>query len=109
MAQKVQVILVDDINGGSADETVHFGLDGVSYEIDLSAENAEKLRAALTEFVDVARKSGGRAVRGTRKARIAASGPSANEIREWARANGFEVNQRGRVPQEVREAFEAAN
>lgn len=109
MAQKVQVILVDDINGGSADETVQFGLDGVSYEIDLDAENAEKLRAALAEYVAVARKSGGRAVRGTRKARAAVGGPSANEIRDWARANGFDVNQRGRVPQEVRDAYEAAN
>lgn len=108
MAQKVQVILVDDLNGGNADETVQFGLDGVAYEIDLSTENAEQLRAALTEYVAVARKSG-RISRGARKARVAVGGPSANEVRDWARANGYEVNVRGRVPQEIRDAYDAAH
>lgn len=109
MAQKVQVILVDDLDGGSADETVQFGLDGVSYEIDLNNSNAEKLREALAEYVAVSRKVG-RGTRGARKGRAATvGGPSATEVRDWARANGYEVNVRGRVPQEIRDAYDAAH
>lgn len=111
MAQKVQVILVDDLDGGSADETVTFSLDGVSYEMDLSTENAAKFRDSLTSWVGHARKvsraSAGRP--GRRGMRPAASGPSANEIREWARANGYAVNERGRISADIRAAFEAAN
>ncbi len=108
MAQKVQVILVDDLTGGSADETILFGLDGVNYEIDLNSQNAEKLRSALEQYVDAARKVS-RAPRGARKARVVQDGPSANEIRDWARVNGYAVNVRGRVPQDVRDAYEAAH
>lgn len=108
MAQKVQVILVDDLNGGAADETVQFGLDGVAYEIDLNTENAEKLRGALADFVAAARKAG-RVTRGKGKARTVVGGPSANEVRDWARANGYEVNVRGRVPQDIRDAYDAAH
>ncbi|WP_435298577.1 histone-like nucleoid-structuring protein Lsr2 [Timonella sp. A28] len=110
MAQKVQVILVDDLDGGAADETVQFGLDGVSYEIDLSTARAAELRSSLQTYVDAGRKvarAGGRGVR--RAQRAQASGPGANEIREWARENGFDVNERGRISQEIRDAFEAAH
>ncbi|WP_262850935.1 histone-like nucleoid-structuring protein Lsr2 [Mumia quercus] len=112
MAQKIQVILVDDIDGGTADETVSFALDGVSYEIDLSTKNAKKLRDAFAPYVAEARKARG----GRRKAstgggsgrRRSAGAGSASEIRAWARDNGYEVSERGRVSEEIRSAYEAA-
>lgn len=105
MAQKVLVSLVDDLDGSNADETVEFGLDGVSYQIDLATKNADKLRKALAAYVDHGRRSGGR------KRRSAGGGsPSADReqnqaIRAWARENGYEVSERGRIPTEVVEAF----
>ena len=107
MAQKVTITLVDDLDGSEGAETVSFGLDGTSYEIDLSEKNAAKLREALAGYVGHARKAG-RAKTGRSKA-AASSGPSARELRDWARSNGYEVSDRGRVPEEVRQAFEAAN
>ena len=109
VAQKVQVVLVDDLDGGQADETVSFSLDGVSYEIDLSAANAETMRDTLAQFVGVARRVGGRtAARGRRGAVRASSDGRASEIRAWAKEHGFEVSDRGRVSSEVREAYEKA-
>ncbi len=108
MAQKVNIVLVDDIDGSDASETVAFGLDGTSYEIDLNDKNAAALRDALSAYVGHARKVSTRARR-TRAAAAASSGPSARELRDWARSNGFEVSDRGRVPAEVREAFDAAH
>lgn len=112
MAQRVNVVLVDDLDGSEAVETVNFGLDGASYEIDLSADNATKLREALALYVGHGRRTGGRRKgaqgSGSRTAAGAASGPSASEIRAWARENGFDVPERGRVSSEVREAFLAA-
>lgn len=105
MAQRVNIVLVDDIDGSDAAETVAFGLDGTSYEIDLSEKNAAKLRDALAGYVGHARKVGGG--RRTRSARAATSGASAKEIREWARANGHQVPDRGRIPADVRAAFES--
>ena len=108
MAQRVNIVLVDDIDGSDATETVAFGLDGTSYEIDLNEKHAAKLRDALASYVGHARKvSGGRRTRAT--AKTATSGASAKEIRDWARSNGFKVSDRGRVPAEVREAFDAAH
>lgn len=107
MAQKVNIILVDDIDGSDASETVSFGLDGTTYEIDLNDKNAATLRDALSGYIGHARKvtsSRGRKSRST----TAASGPSARELRDWARSNGYQVSDRGRVPAEVREAFNAA-
>lgn len=106
MAQKVNIILVDDLDGSDASETVTFGLDGATYEIDLNDKNAAALRDALAGYVGHARKvttSKGRRTRAT------TSGPSARELRDWARSNGHQVSDRGRVPAEVREAFEAAH
>ena len=111
MAQKVNIVLVDDIDGSEATETVSFGLDGTSYEIDLNDTNAAGLREALSTYVGHARKVSGSS-RGGRKSRSTtstSSGPSARELRDWARSNGFEVSDRGRVPAEVREAFDAAH
>ncbi|MGI5402054.1 histone-like nucleoid-structuring protein Lsr2 [Streptomyces sp. CA-135486] len=110
MAQKVQVLLVDDLVGGEADETVTFALDGKTYEIDLTAANADKLRQSLAEFVKAGRRTGGRSSTSRGKGRAAAGGnKDTAEIRAWAKANGFEVNDRGRVPAHVREAYEKAN
>ncbi|MFC7979528.1 Lsr2 family protein [Streptomyces cinereoruber] len=109
MAQKVEVTLVDDLDGSTADQTVLFALDGKTYEIDLSDANAEKLREALAPYLGAGRKvSGGRAtVR--RMGAAKGGGQDSAAIREWARSNGHEVSDRGRVPAEVRKAYEAAN
>ncbi|MFI1971630.1 hypothetical protein BLA24_11135 [Streptomyces cinnamoneus] len=111
MAQKVQVLLVDDIDGGEADETVTFALDGKSYEIDLTTDNADKLRQALADYVKAARRTGGRAAGGRGKTRVASAGGTQDtaKIRAWAKENGYNVNDRGRVPAEIREAYEKAN
>jgi hypothetical protein len=106
MAQKVQVVLIDDIDGGPADETVRFALDGASYEIDLSVANAARLRNSVAEFVGHARKAAGRPA--TRRPRGAGGGRSA-EIRSWAREKGLPVNERGRIPADLVAKFEAAH
>jgi Lsr2 len=110
MAQKVQVILVDDIDGGTADETVSFSLDGVAYEIDLSDSNAAKLREVFAPYVGTARRVGGRAAAGRPRTRRARSGDShTEEIREWAKANGHQVSERGRIAANVVQAYEKAH
>ncbi|HSE10707.1 MAG TPA: Lsr2 family protein [Nocardioidaceae bacterium] len=109
MAQRVNVILVDDIDGDDASETVSFGLDGVDYEIDLNEGNATALREALARYIEAGRRVGGRRRKGKAAAAGAGTGPSAADIREWARANGWDVPERGRVSAEVREAYAAAH
>lgn len=117
MAQKVQVVLVDDLDGGTAEETVSFALDGVSYEIDLSAQNAAQLRESLSSWVGHARRVGGR-TRSTRRGSGSGSGSGgsgggrtssseSSAIREWAREHGYTVNERGRIPAEVKAAYDA--
>jgi len=113
MAKKVTVTLVDDFDGeGPADETVEFSIDGVSYEIDLSARNAQRLRDEFKAWADAGRRVGGRrrgrsgGVPGRGRASIDREQSSA--IREWARRNGHKVSTRGRIPAEVIEAFHAA-
>ena len=112
MAQRVNVVLVDDIDGSDAVETVGFALDGVDYEIDLSEGHAAELRNALSLYIGHARRTGGRRRGGVRRssstAASNASGASAAEIRAWARENGWEVPERGRVSAEVREAYARA-
>ena len=108
MAQKVHIVLEDDLDGSDATQTVTFGLDGTSYEIDLNDKHAAALRDALATYVGHGRKVGG-ARRGRRSSAASASGHSAKEIRDWARSNGHKVPERGRIPGDVREAFEAAN
>jgi nucleoid-associated protein Lsr2 len=108
MAQKVHIVLEDDLDGSPATETVSFGLDGKTYEIDLNDKNAAKLRDALAQYVGA-----GRSVGGARRGRKAASssnlGPSAREVRDWARSSGHDVPDRGRIPADVRAAFDAAH
>jgi hypothetical protein len=112
MAQKHIVQLIDDLDQGTAAETVSFGLDGSQYEIDLSAKNASKLRDALADYVANAR----RATRGSRS--YSAGGrrtgrPTRSDreqtqaIREWARKNGHKVGEKGRIPATVLEAYNA--
>jgi hypothetical protein len=108
VAQRVQVILEDDLDGGEAVETVSFSLDGVSYEIDLSTRNANKMRDAFALYVGSARKVGGRRRKGGARSTAARSGSSA-EVREWARNNGWDIPERGRIAAEVREAYDAAH
>jgi hypothetical protein len=110
MAKKVQVLLVDDIDKSSpADETVSFALDGVSYEIDLTAENAGKLRDDLAMWIGHAERTGGR--RSTTRAggRSAGRTRDLGAVREWARSNGYKVSDRGRISAEVQEAYDKAN
>ncbi|MGH4021783.1 MAG: histone-like nucleoid-structuring protein Lsr2 [Pseudonocardiaceae bacterium] len=116
MAQRTIVELIDDLDGGEAQETVEFALDGASYEIDLSADNAGKLRDAVAGYVAHARKAGGGRRRGGTLARRsgATSRPSVDReqnqaIREWARKNGMNVSDRGRIPADVLEAYHKKN
>jgi hypothetical protein len=117
VAQRVNIVLVDDIDGKDADETVTFALDGVSYEIDLSAANASKLRDTFAPYVGHARRAGsssGRRSSGRRSSSrrangSASGGPSAREVREWARSNGYNLSDRGRVSSEIRAAYDAAH
>ncbi|MCR6711807.1 MAG: Lsr2 family protein [Demequina sp.] len=105
MAQRVQVVLVDDVDGGSATETVSFSLDGVGYEVDLSDKNAAALRDALAPWVAAGRRVSGRRAAGRGRSRV---GSDASKIREWAKANGYKVSERGRVSAEIREAYAAS-
>ncbi|WNV84976.1 Lsr2 family protein [Umezawaea sp. Da 62-37] len=117
MAQRVLVQLVDDLDGTAAEdiETVRFGVDGATYEIDLGPDNSAQLRDVLAEFVANARRIGGRAGRGTSAASRAKSSATAHSkeqaraIRDWAKANGQELAERGRIPAVVISAFEAAH
>ncbi|MBV7412780.1 histone-like nucleoid-structuring protein Lsr2 [Dermabacteraceae bacterium P13115] len=103
MARKTHVVLVDDIDGTDAAETVNFGLDGVNYEIDLNEDNAAKLREALTPWLAAARRVGGRARRGTGP--VSGGGSQNSEIRRWARENNIPVSERGRISADVRKMY----
>jgi hypothetical protein len=106
MAQKVTVELEDDLDGGPADETVRFGVDGSGYEIDLSAKNAAALRRKLAPFIEHARKAGRGARR--RPGRTASSRERGGDIRAWAKDQGIAVSDRGRIPASVAEQYDAA-
>ena len=109
MAQKVQTLFVDDIDGSAAEGTIRFGLDGSDYEIDLNTEHAQALRDALAPYIGAARRvstAPRRPARGGRKA--SANGVNTTEVREWAKAQGMDVKDRGRVPAELVVKFKAA-
>jgi hypothetical protein len=109
MAQKVQILLLDDLDGSEADETVQFGLDGTSYEIDLSASHAQDLRSTLARYAGAGRKaSPTRGATARKTARPASNGHDSTEIRDWAKAQGIEIKDRGRVSAEVVAKFKAA-
>ena len=107
MAQRIVYRLEDDLDNTEAAETIVFGLDSVSYEIDLSDENAAKLRDLLAPYVAAGRRVGGKRKVGGR--RRAGGNNSATEIRAWATETGYTVSSRGRVPAEIREAYERAH
>ncbi|MBG6226518.1 hypothetical protein IWX63_003117 [Arthrobacter sp. CAN_A2] len=116
MAQRVQVELVDDLNGEVAQETVRFGVDGTEYEIDLSTENAENVRATLGEYVDKARKASRRRGQGRQSPTTSGSGlpgkakrEETQRIREWAQENGHNTSTRGRISQSIVDAFNKAH
>jgi hypothetical protein len=108
MAQKVNIILVDDLDGTEATETVTFGLDGSTYEIDLNDANASALREALSGYVGHARRVTGGGRR-TRKASGSGSASNTKDVREWAKAQGMEVSERGRISADVQQAYDAAH
>jgi hypothetical protein len=108
MAQHAQIVFTDDIDGSDAAGTVQFGLEGTSYEIDLSKKNADKLAKVLEPYINAARK----ASRGSRRqaaGRPRAAGPNPAAVREWAKSEGMEVKDKGRVPAELIVKFQAAN
>jgi hypothetical protein len=114
VAQIREVRLIDDLDGEVADETVEFGLDGKSFEIDLSKGNAGRLRDALAEYVAAARKSGGARRRSAAAAATPPRRPTIDReqnqaIRDWARKRGMKVSDRGRIPAEVLEAYHQEN
>jgi hypothetical protein len=111
MAQKVQVLLVDDLDGGEATETVSFALDGSAYEIDLSKKNADVLRDAFAKYVGAARKAGrssassGRSSSRGRGGSTAMDRDQAAAIRSWAKKQGLKVSDRGRIPASIIEQY----
>lgn len=113
MAQRVHVQMVDDLDGSEASQTVPFSLDGVTYEIDLSEENASALRDELNRYVAAARRVGGRKVRLATGQSLAGSSSGGTDrernrlVREWAQANGYQVADRGRLSSEIIAGYEA--
>jgi hypothetical protein len=108
MAQRVQVHLIDDLNGQEAEETIRFGLDGSDFEIDLTTENAARLRSVLSKYMDKARKAP--AVRksglhGTSTLR--SKRDELQQIRQWAQENGHNPSSRGRISQSIMDAYSA--
>jgi Lsr2 len=108
VAQKIQTLFIDDMDGSPADGTVRFALDGTGYEIDLSAGHAQALRTALSLYVDAARRGPGtqRPARSRRKPLAGAL--DSTEVRDWARSQGIDVKDRGRIPAELVVKFKAA-
>ena len=107
MAQKVSIVLVDDLDGTEATETVSFGIDGTNYEIDLNDANASALREAVSGYVGHARKVTG----GSRRTRKSGGSSSSNtkDVRAWAKGQGMEVSERGRISADVQQAYDAAH
>ncbi len=105
----MQTLFIDDLDGSEADGTIRFGLDGTDYEIDLNTEHAQQLRDALARYIVAGRRTGASArqpSRGRRKS--TASAPNTSEVREWAKAQGIDVKDRGRIPAELVVKFQAA-
>jgi hypothetical protein len=113
MARKVEVTLIDDIDGTPASRTFEFAVDGVNYEIDLNDSNVDKFSAAVKDFVQNARRVSGRkrAGRGAGSQRTSSlvEGAKPQDVRRWAAEQGIEVSERGRIPREVMEAYSAAH
>jgi hypothetical protein len=108
MAQQIQTLFIDDIDGGEAEGTVHFALDGTEFEIDLNARHSDELRQALATYILHARKVGGAAKRGRGNRRGRASSADTARVREWAREKGYDIKERGRIPADIVVKYEAA-
>lgn len=110
MSSKTIVELIDDIDGSEASQSVVFAIDGVNYKIDLSDENAEELRSRLAPFIESGSKVTGRTPKTytRRQSRAPLGRAQSQAIREWARANGEKVSDRGRIPAELAVRFQAA-
>ena len=113
MAQRTTVVLTDDVDGGEATETVQFGVEGVQYEIDLNEENAEKLRRAVSLYVEHGRRVGGRRGSAGGSGSSAGTAPAGDgvdnaAVRAWAREQGIEVSDRGRIKSDVIQQFKDA-
>ncbi len=107
MASKTLIILEDDVDGSNAEETVQFAIDGVSYEIDLSGSNAQRLRGAVDPYRNAARRIGGRARRGS-AAPVSSGEIDIKAVRAWAESNGIKINTRGRLSADVIQKYHAA-
>lgn len=106
MAKRIVETLVDDLDGSEADRTIAFSIDGEGYAIDLSSSNAEKFDAAIAPFVDAARRtSSGRAGGSRRRGGSAGGAGDTKDAREWLRANGHQVSDRGRIPAPLLELY----
>jgi hypothetical protein len=108
VAQKIQTLFIDDIDGGEAEGTVRFALDGSEYEIDLSTKHSDELRDSLKHYIAHARKMGGAARRGTVRTGRKPSSIDTVAVRTWARENGYDIKERGRVPADIIEKYRAA-
>jgi hypothetical protein len=108
VAQKVQTLFIDDIDGSAAEGTVQFGLDGTNYEIDLNTKHASALRKALAQYVNAARRSPSTRRPSRTRRGSNGSGINSTEVREWARAQGIDVKDRGRIPADLVVKFKAA-
>jgi nucleoid-associated protein Lsr2 len=108
MAQQIQTLFIDDIDGGAAEGTVRFALDGTDYEIDLSGKHGDELRSTLRKYVDHARKVGGTARRPAGRGGRRPSAIDTVAVRAWARENGYDIKDRGRVPADVVAKYQAA-
>jgi D-alanyl-D-alanine carboxypeptidase len=111
MAQRTQVVFTDDIDGSPADTTIRFAVAGTAREIDLNAAHAEQFRQSVQPFIDAARKASGSASRRASASRASSrpAAPSPSEVRTWARGQGIEVKDKGRVPAELIVRFQAAD
>ena len=109
MAQRVQILLIDDVDGAAADETITFGLDGRTYEIDLSTTNDEQLRQAVTHWAGHARPATKTTKSTPPRQRRTRVGPSNTTLREWAKATGHPVADRGQISNDLRQAYREAH
>lgn len=118
MAHKVSIDLIDDLDGSDAEESIEFALDGITYTIDLSEDNAIELRDALAHYVSHSTRTGGRkkpaTPRKTNNHVIQQDPATANNrersqaIRAWAREQGYEISERGRIPRDVLDAYDTS-
>jgi hypothetical protein len=108
MAQKIQTLFIDDIDGGEAEGTVRFALDGTEFEIDLNTKHSDELRSALSKYIPHARKVSGATRRSSGRSARKSGSADTTAIRAWARDQGIDIKERGRVPASVVDQYQAA-